>query len=63
MNDELKELLMLPGLIQGIAGNSYTDGLPMTPIKEPGLPPKQYGIMLSRRRKLKCARNKRRRKR
>ena len=47
MNDELKELLMLPGLIQGIAGNSYTDGLPMTPIKEPGLPPKQYGIMLS----------------
>ena len=63
MNDELKELLMLTGLIQGIDGNSYTHGLPMTPIKEPGLPPKQYGIMLSRRRKLKCAREKRRRKR
>lgn len=59
----MNEIMMLPCLIRGLVGNSYTDGLPMTPIKEPGLPPKQYGIMLSRRRKLKCARKKRRRKR
>lgn len=63
MNDESKELLMLPGLIQGIAGNSYTDDLPTTPMKKPGLTPKQYGMMLSMRKKLKCARGKRRRKR
>lgn len=40
-------LMMIPGLISGITGGSYSDIV--AGYKEPGMSPKQYGMMLARR--------------
>lgn len=44
-------LMAIPALIRGMVGNSYSDGLCVP--REPGTPPKYYGMMLERRRKAK----------
>ena len=57
----MNPIMMFPGLVRGLVGNSYTDGLPTLPMNEPGMSPKQYGIMLSRRRKSQRAKRRRKR--
>ena len=42
-------LMMIPGLISGITGGSYADIVSGAMYKEPGMSPKQYGMMLARK--------------
>ena len=59
---DTKELAMFPGLISGLIGDTgYRDIVAASMHKEPGMSPKQYGIMLSMRRRSQRSKRRRRR--
>ena len=58
MNSELVGMMAIPGLISGITGGSYAD-IARQCRNEPGMSPKQYGMMLARRKRGRGQRAKR----
>ncbi len=51
------DLLTIPAYLQSVMGTSYLDPSQVVKPTKPGMTKKQYGVMLSNRKKNRCKKN------